>query len=280
MAYKTISVVISDTKADLNALTTARQIAQRLDAHLDVHCIGIDPARYDPMPSGTSAVMMEQSASEAREHAESLEKWALSELGSDLGSVAIQSVVIPQMGLDTLVARLSRYADLIVASKPYGKDRGPLQVNILEAELFGTGAPVLVVPEAGPVGEQAFGRIAVAWNESSESFHAIRTALPILMAADQVDLVMIDPPSHSPERSDPGGAICMMLSRHGIRAEVSILARTLPRVSDVLMRFAGEHGCDLIVMGAYGHSRFRESILGGATRDLLERSELPLLMAH
>ena len=72
----------------------------------------------------------------------------------------------------------------------------------------------------------------------------------------------------------------MMLSRHGIRAEVSILARTMPRVSDVMMRFATEHGCDLIVMGAYGHSRFRESILGGATRDLLERTEVPLLMSH
>ena len=72
----------------------------------------------------------------------------------------------------------------------------------------------------------------------------------------------------------------MMLSRHGIRAEVSILARTMPRISDVMMRFANEHDCELIVMGAYGHSRFRESILGGATRDLLERTEIPLLMSH
>ena len=280
MPYKTISVVITDSAADLDALVTAHTIASRLDAHLDVHCVGIDPARYDPMPGGTSAIMVETGLAEARARAESLEKWSLEHLPGEKGALSTQAVVIPQMGLDTLVARLARYSDLIVASKPYGKNRGPLQVNVLEAELFGTGAPVLVVPETGPVGVEPFKRVAIAWNESSESFAAIRAAIPILAAADQVDIVMIDPPSHSPERSDPGGAICMMLSRHGIRAEVSILARTMPRVSDVMMRFASEHGCDLIVMGAYGHSRFRESILGGATRDLLERTEVPLLMSH
>jgi nucleotide-binding universal stress UspA family protein len=92
--------------------------------------------------------------------------------------------------------------------------------------------------------------------------------------------VMIDPPTHSPERSDPGGAVCLMLARHGVKAEVSILSRTLPRVSEILTRFATEHGANLIVMGAYGHSRFRESLLGGATRDMLEGTSLPLLMAH
>ena len=75
-------------------------------------------------------------------------------------------------------------------------------------------------------------------------------------------------------------ATCESARAHGVRAEVSILSRTLPRVSDVILRFVKEHAMDLLVMGAYGHSRFREAILGGATRDILESADLPVLMAH
>lgn len=282
MGYRTISVILSDKDIDLHALLTARDIAAREEAHLDVQCIGVDPVRYDPMPAGSAAVILETGLAEARARAQELEEWAKDVLGygPETAKVAITDVVIPQMGLDTLVARLARYSDLVVATQPYGAGRTPLQVNILEAELFGTGGPVLVVPAGKTAGAAPFKRVSVAWNETSESFTAIRAALPVLKAADKVDIVMIDPPSHSPERSDPGGAICMMLSRHGVNAEVAILSRTMPKISDVITRFATESGSDLIVMGAYGHSRFRESILGGATRDMLENAPLPLMMAH
>lgn len=280
MAYKTISVIVTDKSADGPTLKAAAELAYRDDAHLDVQCIGVDPARYEPMPAGTSMAVLEYGAAEARAQADTLKAWALTQLRADMAKLAVDAVVIPQMGLDTLVARLARYSDLIVATKPYGKGRAPLHVSVLEAELFGTGTPVLVVPDHGDLALGPFKRIVCAWNESSESFNAIRSALPILQAAERVDVVMVNPPDHSPERSDPGGAITLMLARHGVKAGVSILARTLPRVTDVIDRFATEHGSDLIVMGAYGHSRFRESILGGATRDTLEQTRLPLLMAH
>lgn len=278
MAYQTISVVVTAKDADESALRAAVAIADREEAHLDVHCVGVDPTRYEPMPAGSAAIILESGAAEAREQAEALKDWALSILPPNMANLAIEPVVIPHLGLDTLVARLTRYSDLVIAAKPYGKGKSPLHVNVLEAELFGTGAPVLVVPDG--MGTESFERIVIAWNESSESFAAIRAALPLLKAASQVDIVMIDPPSHSPERSDPGGAVCLMLARHDVNAEVSILARTLPRVSEILNRFAAEHGAGLLVMGGYGHSRFRESILGGATRDMLGETDLPLLMAH
>ena len=95
-----------------------------------------------------------------------------------------------------------------------------------------------------------------------------------------MNIAVIDPPQHGPERSDPGGMLCQMLVRHGVRAEVSVLAKTLPRISDVLARHVRDQNADLLVMGAYGHSRFREAILGGATRNMLEEAEVPVLMAH
>jgi nucleotide-binding universal stress UspA family protein len=280
MPYKTISVVVTDPATDGQTLAAAIGIAQRNDAHLDIYCLGIDVARYDAMPMGTMSVVITGNGDYARGQADSLLAWAQKAVPSDMVEVTLQSMVLSNLGLDGAVSRMTRYSDLIVAPLPYGQGRSPTLVAVIEAELFGTGAPVLVVPDAARDYSKVFNRVMVAWNEGEESLAAIRKALPVLQAASHVDIVMVDPPSHSAERSDPGGAVTLMLARHGVRAEVSILAQTLPKASEILKRFAREHGADLIVMGAYGHSRFRESILGGVTRDMLEHAPLPLLMAH
>ena len=109
---------------------------------------------------------------------------------------------------------------------------------------------------------------------------ATRAAMPLLKASALTDITVIDPPAHGPERSDPGGMLSQLLSRHGIRAEVSVLAKTMPKTSDILARHVRDIDADLVVMGAYGHSRFREAILGGTTRNMLEFAEVPVFMAH
>jgi nucleotide-binding universal stress UspA family protein len=95
-----------------------------------------------------------------------------------------------------------------------------------------------------------------------------------------VDIAIIDPPLHAADRSDPGGELSLWLARHGVKAEVAVLARSQPRISDILLRFAQDKGSDALVMGAYGHSRLREAVLGGATRDMLRAVPLPVLMAR
>ena len=106
---------------------------------------------------------------------------------------------------------------------------------VTEAALFEGMAPVLIVPEKGmPATDPR--RIVVAWNQSREALVAARRAMPFLRRADSVQILVIDPPAHGPERSDPGGMLCQMLVRHGVRAEVMVLAKSLPRVSDVLAR--------------------------------------------
>jgi nucleotide-binding universal stress UspA family protein len=162
---------------------------------------------------------------------------------------------------------------------PYGKTRGVEDEVVIEAALFEGMAPVLIVPEKGMASTDPR-RIIIAWNQSREALVAARRAMPLLRRADSVQIVVIDPPTHGPERSDPGGMLCQMLVRHGVRAEVVVLAKTLPRVSDVLDRHVRDTNADLLVLGAYGHSRFREAILGGATRNMLEHAEIPLFLAH
>ena len=278
MGYKTLSVIVTDQAADAATLATAADLALREDGHLDVFCLGVDPARYEPLPAGSAVAVLQAGASEARSRADELAVWARSELDR-LPNATVEPVVVPQMGIDVGLARMTRYSDLVICAKPYGRTVSALQVTILEAVLFGTGAPVLIVGKDMSIAEPPH-RVMLAWDESREALTAARFALPMLKKADRVDVVMVDPPTHSPERSDPGGALCVMLARHGVRAEVSILARTLPRVSDCLARFAREHDCDLITMGAYGHSRLREAMLGGPTRDMLEVAEMPLFMGH
>ncbi len=149
----------------------------------------------------------------------------------------------------------------------------------LLAQIIDGMAPVLIVPETGMRAADPR-RIVLAWNQSREALVAARRAMPFLKRADSVSIVVIDPPAHGPERSDPGGLLCQLLVRHGIRAEVTVLAKTLPRVSDVLSRYLRDVDADLLVMGAYGHSRLREAILGGATRNMLETAEVPVFLAH
>lgn len=114
--------------------------------------------------------------------------------------------------------------------------------------------------------KEPFGKkILIAWNQSNEAMASVRRALPLLQAAESVEITVIDPSPNGPERSDPV-TLGQMLTRHGVKAEISVLARTQPLISDILNRRATEIGADMVVMGAYGHSRFRQAILGGAAR--------------
>ncbi len=279
MSYKTIAIVISDEVGDKVALQAAVTLANREGGHLDVYCLGIDPVRYDMAPMGASPALTISGNGEAQARAKTLLDWAQARLKGALPPTSVQKMVVTSAGLDAAIARVVRYSDLIIASQPYGEGSTQLQTIILEAALFGTGAPVMIIPRTTS-DIAALNRVMVAWDESTQALEAVRKALPALKSATRAEIVMINPPSHSPERSDPGGVICVMLARHGVKADVAILAKTMPHVAEVINRHAQDHAIDLIVMGAYGHSRFRESLTGGATRDMLETAKVPILMAH
>ena len=283
MDYKSITVFVTDAETDGTAVEAALAFSRRHDSHLDIICLGIDPARYEAMPAGTVAMALDTGAKEAQEDAEALAGWVRRTIGEGHPRCAVEATTLTLLGIDPGIARMARYADLVIAGQAYGPERLQVHAMIVEAALFGTSAPVLIVPDGRAQAAAVAGdpvRPLVAWNETDEALGAVRRALPLLRAASHVDVVMVDPAPHSAERSDPGGALAVMLSRHGVRAEVSIVARTLPAVSEVIRRYAADHGNDLIVMGAYGHSRFREALFGGATREMLNAPELPVMMAH
>lgn len=279
MAYKSLLTVVIDTKIANPALEKAIAIARAEDAHLDVLCIGVDRTQTGYYYAGASAVFQQEVIEKAKEEAAAAEKYASAVLQSNDIKWSLDKAVAQLAGLGRLVAHRARFNDLVILPRPYGKGCGQEQEVIVESALFEGNVPTLVVPPKSKAAVDAK-RIIVAWNESSEAMSAVRAALPALIAADSVNIVVIDPPQHGPDRSDPGGALSQMLVRHGVKAEITVLAKTMPRVSDVLMRHARDMDADMLVMGAYGHSRFREAILGGATRNMLENASVPILMSH
>lgn len=280
MDYKTITTIVTDNTRARAALETAMSLAQETDAHLDVICLGVDQSQQGFYYAGTSAMVIHDNLAQAKSDADALEAEMRRFLSAHPLPWSATALSAQSVTLNALVAHRTRFSDLVVLPRPYGEGRGHEAEAISEAALFEGNVPVLVLPDGidGPV--KAPKSVVVAWNESPEALRAIRQAMPFLKRAESVSITVIDPPQHGPERSDPGGALSQMLARHGVRAEVSVLARTMPRIADILNRHAGDKGADMIVMGAYGHSRFRESILGGATRHMLEVAEVPILLAH
>ncbi len=278
MAYKSILTVITNPKLSQDALNWAIEIARKNDAHLDVLCLGVDRTQTGYYYAGANAMITQETMERAANLADEAEEWVTKQLTGETVNWAAEKVVAQMVGLGRIISLRSRFADLVVLPQPYGKNHGAEDEAVIEAAMFEGQAPVLVIPNGAEVVD--FDRAVIGWNESAESLAATRAALPILTAADSVNISVIDPPQHGPNRSDPGGALSQLLVRHGVRTEISVLAKTMPRVSDVLMRHVEDQDARLLVMGAYGHSRFREAILGGATRDMLEKAPVPVLMTH
>lgn len=279
MDYKTIVTFVRDFEAERGTLMAAASMAEAHDGHLTVVCLGIDRTQPGAYYAGASAIALQQTLVEAQKDAEEAETRVRDALGTRSASWEAIAATTQIGALGPVVADFTRLADITVAAKPYGTGRSVEDVAIVEGALFGSRTPVLVLPREVET-EVRPSHVVVAWNESLEALSAIRGAMPFLEKAKAVNIAIIDPPSHGADRSDPGGALAEMLSRHGIRADISVLAKTMPRVSDVICRHVRDISADLVVMGGYGHSRFREAILGGATRNMLELAEVPVLMAH
>jgi len=279
MAYKSLLCVISDWDHCRSALDQGVALAKAEDAHLEVLCLGVDLTQVTSYYAGANAMILQETISRALEDAEALKQKTEEVLTGETIAWSTCTSASALADIGRHISARARFADLVILSHPYGEDVGPEHEPITEASLFEGKTPVMVVPQRGEATVDPQ-KIVIGWNESSEAMTAVRAALPLLKRAAMVNITVIDPPIHSPQRSDPGGLLSQFLARHGVTAEITVLSKTMPRISDILMRHVIDTQADLIVMGAYGHSRLREAIFGGATRDMLEEAEAPLFLAH
>ncbi len=175
----------------------------------------------------------------------------------------------------------ARYADLaILGQRNPDSDEMAMIRPHPERVTLASGRPILVIPYAGSF-DRIGGCVLVAWNASREAARAVADAMPILAAADSVTVMSVDPRGGDEGDGDlPGADIAVHLARHGVKARIERTVSADVPIGEVLLSRAADLGADLLVMGAYGHSRMRELLLGGATRSILASMTIPVLMSH
>lgn len=170
----------------------------------------------------------------------------------------------------------SLHTDLVIVggARPLGL-LGDWSAEVL---LLATGVPLLLLPE--PWSGAAAEHVVVAWNASREARRAIADALPFIVGAQSVTVLVIDPQKNPRHGEEPGADVARYLVRHGAKVVVEQVQSAGEPIARVILAYAERHASDLIVVGAYSHPRTTEMIFGGVTRSLLRDAAVPLLIAH
>lgn len=266
-------------------LSAALLVAGRFDAHID----GIAPFNaIEALTFGNGAVGISTATLEnferdqraARDNAQKYfrefmqgKKIAWGEPGPDAGHVSADWLAEREGG-DLAIGHLARLYDLTVLARPVSGEPVPRD-NLLDTILFESGRPVLIVPPDVP--EKLGEVIVLAWNGSTESARAISFAQPLLAKAKRVVVLSVEGGMiPGPE----AGEVQHVLSRAGIAADVNLVQQTGRTVGEAILAEARHEGADLLIKGAYTHSRLRQMIFGGATKHILTEARVPVLMAH
>ncbi len=284
MAYKDILVHLDDSPRSPVRLELAIRLAAASGAHLaGVHVMNV------PAASMFYGYSMTVASPGPEDLIETLRAEVLERIGPVEEAFRER---IRQEGLDgewrvvegdpgTMLAQHARYVDLAIVGQPNryepqadGSDHIPVSV------LMSSGRPALVVPFAGRF--DTIGRhVLVAWNASREAARALNDALPLLKTAQMVTVLAINPESGIGGHGEvPSADISLHLARHGVKAEAAHTVAKDIADGEALLSYAADIGADLIVAGAYGHSRMRELAFGGVTKTLLAEMTVPVLFSH
>jgi len=282
MSYKTILVHVDKSRHTSERLRIAMQIALDEQAHLiGAALTGISHFVYQAGLMGDGAGFTAQ----LETHLDLLRAQARESLGTFEAAAAAAGVVSceSQVVDDEAGAGISligRYSDLIVIGQTDREEPSPATLpDFPEYVVMSSGRPVLVVPYAGRF-DTVGRRVLVAWNGSTSATRAVTNAIPLLRRAEIVEVVVFNVDASSDTHGEqPGADIALYLARHGIKVDVT-RQKTGIDVGNALLSLATDLGSDMIVMGGYGHSRFREILMGGVTRTVLQAMTVPVLMSH
>ncbi len=274
MPLKDILVYVDDSAQAASTVAAACSLAVRHDAHLSGLAVNRPPEipGFAGVEIPASALeVLKQQRQEESDRARKIFDDAVKAAGlTDKSGWSVTS----GRPLESLSLR-SRYADLTVISQSRSEVAGGGE-DLVDDLIMASGRPILVIPYIGAPPE--IGRnILIAWNASREAARAVSDAMPILESADNIEVFAVEPHGIG---DIPGADIAKHLARHGLKAGASKTTGLDIDVGDVLLNQVADNGADLVVMGAYGHSRMRELVLGGATRHLLEHMTVPVLLSH
>jgi nucleotide-binding universal stress UspA family protein len=274
--YRDLVVQLTGSSEDEARLALAEAVATTFGTHIigvHLHVLPDILDITDPLRSSTVRTLLETSEREADAAFGRLES-RLSKLTASHELRRLHGLA-PDVAVE--LAQVARLADLFIGTRPYGDPQGRYRIE--EEVLFNSGRGCLFVPPGGTP-HRRFDTVLIAWDNTREAARAVAEAMPLLVRATAVRLVHVA--STWDDDRDPArelSGIVGHLRRHGVYPETLIV----PFAGDTgeqIEQVAHQQAADLIVMGAYGRMRLIELIFGGATRAILRRATLPVLMAH
>jgi len=280
MIYRTILVHVDKSANAAERIRVAAELAMRQRSHLvGAAMTGVPRSMYSGRLYEGSGVLIADYLRHAGKSAE--EALAqFDEITTRLG-VELREQRRREEDEYSGLCLQARYADLVVLGQFNPDDRGAagLLTDLPEVVALNCGRPVLVVPYAGEfptIGNRAL----IAWNGSVEAARAVTAAIPLIRRATKVTVTIFSPKADAEAHGEePGADIALYLARHGVEVEVTTRPGPID-VGNAILAQAADIDADLLVMGCYGHSRFREMMLGGASRTVLSSMTLPVLLAH
>lgn len=276
---------IAGAHTDPAALQNLAGVSRDCSVHLSVLVIGALPSvplhAYPVSPYGSfeiPAAWHELVGKTTKEISETADAIAAM-LAAEKVEADVRVLCAEQRGVQNSISRQALSADLVMPGQDLREDEGLFQ-SMLQAALFNTSTGVLV---NGTEASRCLRprRVFVAWSYVAQSGRAVRAALPILRDAEEVILALFDPVmTEYGDGENPGSDVARWLTHHGCRITVQQFPTGGLDVAEAIQLRATEASSDLVVMGAYHHSRMREIIFGGTTRTMIEQTGLPVLLAH
>jgi nucleotide-binding universal stress UspA family protein len=253
-------------------------VAEAFGAHLSGVAFVYEPLLPATLMGGGLPVDFIEAQRAAAEQAATRAKGKLDEVGR-ISAISVESRMITasMAGAADLFSQMARRFDLAIVGQADPDTVGPQEL-IIEATLFQSGRPILVVPYIQRSGMQ-LERVLVCWDRSRSAARAIGDAMPFLELAKSIDVVVVAT-ERLKSNEMPGAEIAHHLARHGLKVDLRRIVTGGTDVASTILSYASDVSADFIVMGGYGHSRLREFILGGVTRTILSAMTVPTLMSH
>lgn len=291
-AYKSILVPVGDAQSAAVPLDTALRLAGRFASHVTALHVRFDPTTAVPLVGeGMSGAMIDEMIGRAETQADQRAQAARTAFEAACDRHGVPRLAAPPAaGLsaewietvgreDEAVAWRGRLSDLLVFGHPGGEAEAPAMLTLNDA-LMSCGRPLLLCP-AGPAGSpEALGTsVAIAWNGSAEAARAVGWAMPLLRHAKTVTVLAVSEHADRPVNA-PAAELAAYLGWNGVTATANVVQASASHAGEELLRQSMACGADLLVMGAYTHSRLRQLIMGGVTRHVIAHAPLHVLMCH
>ncbi len=280
MSIKTILVYLPSEKDAAGVIEPVFKIAGERNAHVIALHLTPDLPVYGEFPAEVSDEVITRLEKAGKEAAAGAKRVFDEYAGKSAVTYEWRCFTASYAAGGDLIAQHGRTADLIVCGKP-SEDIPDAWSDFSETAIMRSGRPVLILPgqrPAAPIGKNA----VIAWNDTREAARAVFDSLDLLKSASTVRAItLIEKENQRPSAEALGADLIANLARHGVKASLDVsYAGSGGAGEAILSRLLEDNGCDLLIMGGYSHSRLREMIFGGVSRDILRDTSVPTLVSH